>query len=149
MPVTQVFKSYGRFLELARATLWDRKPLAYRRRTREEENRTEPRWLSHAQVGLYFLENGQLADATANLVDKSESGVRLWTSRPVEPGDCFLILDDEGNEGEAVTAWARPDSEGTLLGARVSWVGAVLNRPPSTALATAMQAGELCEAPGE
>jgi len=140
MPVKQAIKSYNQFMEAARTALSDLGRVPNRPRPRKDEFRSEQRWLSHAQVGLYFLADGQLEEATANLVDKSDSGVRLWTSRTVQEGDCFLLLDQHGNEGEAVTAWARPDSDGTLLGARVAWVGAVLHRPPSTTVAAALQA---------
>ena len=138
MPIKQALESCSRLLGLARATLLARGRISGIRPA-EEENRSEPRWLSHGQVELYFMAHGQLTEATANLVDKSESGVRLWTSTSVKPGDCFLLMDDAGNEGEAVTAWTKLDSGGTLLGARVTWVGAVLNRPPSTALAAVLQ----------
>lgn len=92
--------------------------------------RTEPRWLAHERVGLYFLrDDGGMEQGEGNLVDRSESGVRLWSKVSVSNGQKFLIVDGLGNEGEAEAVWVQPESGGVLVGARVDWVGAVVSQP--------------------
>lgn len=97
------------------------------RKDQPEEQRREQRWLAHEPVGLFFLDSdGEIQEARGNLVDRSQSGVRLWSARKVEAGEKFLIVDSLGREGEARAVWAETQAGGTLVGARVDWVGKVL-----------------------
>lgn len=92
--------------------------------------RSEPRWMAHERVGLFLLrEDGEMEQGEGNLIDRSETGARLWSSLVLSEGDRFLIVDSQGNEGEAAAAWVRPEPGGALIGARVDWVGAVLSNP--------------------
>lgn len=104
------------------------------------ERRAEPRWLTHAEVQIYFLpSHGQVEEAVANLVNRSDSGARLWTTRPIAEGERFLIVDQEGAEGQAKAIWVEERNGGSLLGASVAWteptVGRIADNPATKQVA--------------
>lgn len=97
------------------------------------DRRSEPRWLMHKEVRLFFVQGDEtIAETVGNFVEQSDAGARLWTCWPARVGDRFLIVDGEGKEGEACVVWAKPESGGVLIGASVGWkaASASLHLPP-------------------